>query len=78
MYTLFKNVVKYFKSQSADHTFIMVISTPTCHNYNTPLVWYVFTMYSQLGRVVYSYWRKPLALQECSYQAFSLSETSVH
>ena len=46
--------------QSANDTFILVISTPTAP-YNTPLVWYVFT--------VYSYWRKHLALQECSYKA---------
>ena len=53
--------------QSANHTFILVISTPTVP-YNTPLAWYVFTVYSQLASV-YSHWRKHLALQECSYQA---------
>ena len=57
--------------QSANHTFILVISTPTVP-YNTPLAWYVFTVYSQLA-IVYCHWRKHVALQECSYQAFKFN-----
>ena len=47
MDTLFKNAVFYFAPQSANHTLISVISTPTVP-YNASLVWYVFIVYSEL------------------------------
>ena len=57
--------------QSANHTFILVISTPTVL-YNTSLVWLQCIAYY----LVYSHWRKHLALQEFSNQAFNHGQKS--
>ena len=46
VYLHYKNAVRYLTMQSANHTFIWVISTPTVL-YNTPLVWYAhFVFYN--------------------------------